>query len=65
MVREAPHDPPAAPSLERAEPRGHWLLEYVPSGPLGGALRCARCGAEAPQPDLIAHRAGCPYREVR
>lgn len=58
-----------APSLQselvRAEQRGKQLLLYVPQGPLGGSFACSRCGASELQPDLLDHRAGCPYRADR
>jgi len=51
--------------LVRAERRGKQVLLYAAHGPLGGAFACARCGASELQPDLLAHRADCPYRSAR
>jgi len=60
---EPPHSRPSRESeLARAEGRGKQVLLYVPHGPLGGAFACSRCGASELQPDLLDHRAGCPYR---
>ena len=51
--------------LTRAERRGKQVLLYTAQGPLGGAFACARCGESALQPDLLDHRADCPYWSAR
>ncbi len=51
--------------LARAENRGKHVLLYAPQGPLGGFFACSRCGASELQPDLLDHRADCPYRAPR
>ncbi|MEO8081127.1 MAG: hypothetical protein ABI641_11395 [Caldimonas sp.] len=51
--------------LARAEGRGKQVLLYAPHGPLGGVFACSRCGASELQPDLLDHRADCPYRAAR
>lgn len=51
--------------LARAEGRGKQVLLYAPRGPLGGSFACSRCGASELQPDLLDHRADCPYRSTR
>ncbi|MCE9657381.1 MAG: hypothetical protein K8R60_02400 [Burkholderiales bacterium] len=58
--------PPSRESeLARAEHRGKQVLLYAPRGPLGGFFACSRCGASELQPDLLDHRADCPYRPPR
>jgi hypothetical protein len=39
---------------------GQQLLVYTPDGPLGGTFACVHCRAQAWQPDLLVHAAGCP-----
>ena len=50
----------AAP--QRALTQGQQLLVYTPDGPFGGTFTCTVCGAQAWQPDLLGHLAGCPHR---
>ncbi len=40
---------------------GQLLLVYTPEGPLGGTFTCTGCKAQAWQPDLLVHGAGCPF----
>ena len=37
------------------------MLVYTPEGPLGGTFTCTGCKAQAWQPDLLVHGAGCPF----
>ncbi|MCA0242359.1 MAG: hypothetical protein LCI02_16035 [Proteobacteria bacterium] len=37
------------------------MLLYTPDGPLGGTFSCVGCRAQAWQPDLLVHGAGCPF----
>jgi len=66
LSTEPPHSTPSRESeLARAEDRGKQVLLYAPHGPLGGVFACSRCGAIELQPDLLDHRADCPYRSPR
>ncbi len=49
------------PGAEGAEASGKMVLLYEPSGLLGGTFTCSRCGASAPQPDLLDHLPDCGY----
>jgi hypothetical protein len=60
-----PSHTPRETTLTRAEARGKQVLLYAPQGPLGGIFVCSRCGASALQPDLLDHRADCPYARTR
>jgi hypothetical protein len=58
--RPPPAEPRQLSSRQRA--LGKQLLFYRPDGPLGGTFSCAECDAQGWQPELIDHRADCPYR---
>lgn len=65
-VRPPPTPPPAlTPAPRAAGPRclpGQLLLLYTPDGPVGGSFTCTGCGAQAWQPELLAHAPGCPFQ---
>ncbi len=62
MVRPpAPDDlPTPTPAPPPGLAPGQQLLLYTPEGPLGGTFTCLHCRAQAWQPALLQHGAGCP-----
>lgn len=72
MGRKLPPGPPATPGGPAAAPAvtaaalvpGRQVLVYTPDGPLGGTFTCTQCRAQAWQPDLLDHTAGCAYRRA-
>jgi hypothetical protein len=64
MVRPpAPDDLPTPTPTPAPAPGlapGQQLLLYTPEGPLGGTFTCLHCRAQAWQPALLQHGAGCP-----
>jgi hypothetical protein len=51
---------PDTPALACTRPSQ--LLQWEPSGLLGGTFTCTRCAAQAWQPDLLVHGTDCAYR---
>lgn len=70
MARPPAPDPlptPAPPHAHAHAPGlapGQQLLIYTPEGPLGGTFTCVHCRAQAWQPALLQHGAGCPARDT-